>query len=129
MEGLSATQLLYIFAGGGSGSLLRYLCGYLVSRALGAPTPWATWGINILGSLLIGYLLSRASTLPAESAMPVRALLIVGLCGGFTTFSTFSAELLGLLRAGRLLESLLYLGMSVGISLLAVLLGGRLAGQ
>lgn len=127
MNQLSSLHLLYIFIGGGSGSLLRYLLGYGVARLWGEPTPWATWGINLLGSLLIGYLLGRMGEFSSEVSLSLRCLLIVGFCGGFTTFSTFSAELLSQLREGYLLGALSYVVLSVCGGLLAVYLGAKLA--
>lgn len=127
MEAPTLLQLAYIFLGGGSGSLLRYLLGYLATRITGAPSPWATWMINVLGSFLIGYLLGRLATLPAESSQPLRFLLVVGFCGGFTTFSTFSADLLGYLRGGQTALALTYALLSVTASLLAVYGGSKLA--
>lgn len=127
MEAPTLLQLTYIFVGGGSGSLFRYLLGHVATRLAGQPTAWGTWLINILGSLLIGYLLGR-NTLHPAGASTVRHLLIIGFCGGFTTFSSFSAEALGLLRSGQTFQALTYLFLSLLAGLLAVYLGGKIAG-
>ena len=109
-----------IFLGGGLGSVARYLLGV----ALPARTfPLGTLLANLIGCLLIGYL---AQTLARDNAA-LRALCITGFCGGFTTFSTFSAEALGLLRSAAYLEAALYILLSVALGLGASLLGLRLA--
>ena len=120
MEALSLKALLYIFIGGGSGSLLRYLIGWGTAQLLGRPTPWATWGINLLGSLLLG-LMMRPTGLSAD----YRPLLIIGFCGGFTTFSTLSADLVNYLRSGELLMALAYLSLSLIGGVLLAYLGLR----
>ena len=112
MEALSLKALLYIFIGGGSGSLLRYLIGWGTAQLLGRPTPWATWGINLLGSLLIGLLLGLM-------------MRPTGFCGGFTTFSTLSADLVNYLRSGELLTALAYLSLSLIGGVLLAYLGLR----
>ena len=103
--------------GGALGASLRYLAVLLW------PAPWGVLGINVLGSLLIGLLAVR---LPPAAA----PFLITGVLGGFTTFSAFSLDTLRLIEGGRLGAAALYVGGSVGLSLLACGLGlwtGRLS--
>ena len=88
-----------IFLGGGLGSVARYLLGV----ALPARTfPLGTWLANLIGCLLIGYL---AQTLARDNAA-LRALCITGFCGGFTTFSTFSLDIVQRWQDGHYLISL-----------------------
>lgn len=118
-------DILWVFLGGGLGSVLRYGVTLLMSRQTASAFPWATLAVNVVGSLLIGLLsawLARG-VLPAESRLP----LVVGLCGGFTTFSTFSNEMLSLLRTGQTALFALYVSLSLVAGLLAVWAGWRLA--
>lgn len=124
MEALSLKALLYIFIGGGSGSLLRYLIGWGTAQLLGRPTPWATWGVNLLGSLLIGLLLGLIMR-PTGLSADYRPLLIIGFCGGFTTFATLSADLVNYLRSGELFTALAYLSLSLIGGVLLAYLGLR----
>ncbi|NDV65010.1 fluoride efflux transporter CrcB [Bacteroides sp. 224] len=115
-------ELLYIFLGGGTGSLLRYLIHLLINgKAPVGGFPWATFTVNILGCFLIGvfYSLSTRFQLSPET----RLFLTVGICGGFTTFSTFSYEALNLLKGGLYGTFFLYALLSMGLGILAVLLG------
>ena len=92
-------ELIYIFLGGGTGSVLRYYVQELLhERIIPYSFPWATFTVNIFGSFLIGlfYTLSARFNLSPE----VRLLLTAGFCGGFTTFSTFSNDGLTLLKGG-----------------------------
>ena len=89
--------LIAVFLGGGTGSLLRYCVQMaLHERIVPYSFPWATFAVNITGSFLIGlfYALSARFNLSTE----VRMLLTTGLCGGFTTFSTFSNDGLILMK-------------------------------
>ena len=90
------TNAVLIFVAGGCGSVLRYLVGLAVPSAL---FPWATLGVNALGSFAIGLFGALAARFGWSEG--VRLALTVGLCGGFTTFSTFSREALDLVTAGR----------------------------
>ena len=115
-------ELLYIFLGGGLGSVLRYLIHLLINgRGAVQGFPWSTFTINIAGSLLIGifYTLSSRFNLSNEA----RLFLTVGLCGGFTTFSTFSNESLFLFKEGLYGTFALYVILSIVLGILAVLAG------
>lgn len=99
--------LIAIFLGGGTGSVLRYCVQMMLhERIVPYSFPWATFTVNILGSFLIGlfYTLSARFNLSTE----VRLLLTTGLCGGFTTFSTFSNDGLILIKQEST-ECLLYI--------------------
>lgn len=120
-------ELICVFLGGGLGSVIRYLLSVLINGRGGAwdGFPWGTFFVNITGCLLIGifYVCSSRFNLSAES----RLFLTVGLCGGYTTFSTFSNESLALLREGMYATSILYIGSSVVVGLAAVWLGMAVA--
>ena len=109
----------------GLGSGLGGMCRYLVSQLLVTTQngfPWGTFTVNIVGSLLIGLLWGLSSRLPSLS--PVLTLLfMVGFCGGFTTFSTFSREGLSLLQTQNYTLFLLYTLGSVVLGILAVMVG------
>lgn len=109
----------------GLGSGLGGMCRYLVSQLLVTTQngfPWGTFTVNIVGSLLIGLLWGLSSRFPSLS--PVLTLLfMVGFCGGFTTFSTFSREGLSLLQTQNYTLFLLYTLASVVLGILAVMVG------
>jgi fluoride exporter len=121
-------QLLAIAAGGGVGSLLRYWVSTGAHALLGRGFPYGTFTVNVLGSLLMGFLyvwlLDRIITGPV-----VRAFLLIGLLGGFTTFSTFSIESLNLIEAGHILKALVNVLLSVTVCITAAGLGVLIARQ
>ena len=119
-------DLLAVGAGGFCGASLRYLVGLIPALQRGA-FPLPTLLINLGGALLIGFLAGSAQH---SGAISPRLLLFlkVGLCGGFTTFSTFSLEGLGLLESGRTGLFFLYAVLSVALCLGGVWLGKQLAG-
>ena len=90
---------LLIAVGGAAGSLLRYLIGGAVQRMSAGGFPVGTMFVNVSGCFLIGVLLRQF--LNMQVSPELRAFLIVGFCGGFTPFSTFSAETLGLIEGGE----------------------------
>ena len=92
---------LLVALGGGAGSVLRWAVTLAMMRATREPSfPWGTLVVNLAGSLAIGAVLGVAEA-KGGLATPARLLLVTGLLGGFTTFSAFSGEVLGLLRAGQ----------------------------
>ena len=110
-------ELLLVGTGGFMGSILRYLLSSLISTAFVHPINFGTLTVNILGSFTIGVLLSLVT------ASHWYFLAIVGFCGGFTTFSTFSLELFVMIREGHYAHGLFYLLMSVFVCVLFVWLG------
>ena len=107
--------LLLVGAGGFAGSALRYLISRLMLPwAVSSGFPFSTLTVNVAGSLLIGALMGLG--LSGGWAL----LCIVGFCGGFTTFSTFSLETVTLLRAGSYLPAALYMWSSMVLSIAAV---------
>lgn len=114
-------QLLFVFIGGGVGSVMRSLLGKWISNH---PFPFATLTVNVLGCFLIGFLYALLNRqLMGEGS---RLLLAVGFCGGFTTFSTFSNENLHLMRDGQWLTFILYSVGTLLVCLLSVWLGDEL---
>jgi CrcB protein len=113
--------VLAIAFGGALGSVLRYLMGGLVQRATHAGFPYGTLAVNILGCLLIGILVQYFMNVEPPST--VRGFLVVGFCGGFTTFSAFSMETIGLLYSGSYLRASAYVLASVVLCLSATAAG------
>lgn len=106
--------LAWIGAGGAIGAMLRYLSVLGVQRLTGA-SPWLPWGtlaVNVVGSFAAGALVAWLSTSPSSPSM-ARPFLLVGVLGGFTTFSAFSVETLAMLQAGRWLDGIVYAAASV----------------
>jgi CrcB protein len=121
-------QLLAIASGGAVGAVLRYWAASAVNSRLGPGFPYGTLTVNVLGSLVIGFLyiwlIERMSSGPV-----LRAFLMIGLLGAFTTFSTFSIETLNLLESGQLVKALLNVLVSVVICVTAAGLGVLTARQ
>lgn len=117
---------LLVGVGGAAGALSRFFVSNLSYQRLGHGFPYATLTVNVLGSLVIGFLyfwLINRFSFDAE----LRALLIVGFLGAFTTFSAFSIESLVLLEQGAWLKSAVYIGASVIGCVAAASLGMLLA--
>lgn len=115
-------QLLLIGTGGFIGSVARYLVSRLNTRIEWFAIPIGTLTVNVVGSLLIGFLIGISEKSPILT-VEWRMFLMVGLCGGFTTFSSFSGENLVLLKNGQILPLLLYTGLSILLGFAAVYLG------
>ena len=106
-------NLLLVAFGGAAGSVLRYLLS-----GLNTSFSWGTFIVNVLGSLLIGLLVGFVSKGVLSPEM--KLLLVTGFCGGFTTCSTFANESFGMMKAGDVLLTALYVGVSVILGILAV---------
>ena len=115
------TNVLLVAAGGAIGAVGRYLAGLLIAARFGAGFPWGTFFVNVTGSFLIGIVL----VLVERGTLPTAARLFVGvgICGGYTTFSSFSYETLQLLNVGDVGPVLLNIFGQVILCLLAVYLG------
>ena len=105
----------YIALGSAVGGVGRYLLGGLIQDWSGSSFPVGTLIVNISGSFLLGLISGYALESAAISA-EVRAFLTIGICGGYTTFSTFSLETVNLLRDGDYARAASYLSLSVLIS-------------
>ncbi len=117
----SPSLLLGVAAGGALGSLLRFGIGRALPAAAGT-IPWATLGINVLGSLALGALAGNALAQP-EASPTLRAFVGVGLLGGFTTFSAFSLETITLAQSASPLRAAVYMILSVTLAVAAAALG------
>lgn len=117
-------QLILVFLGGGAGSVLRYIIGKFLNNTE-TGIPYGTFAANILGSLIIGFILGLAAknnTLSQNYTL----LLATGFCGGFTTFSSFAYENHIFLKTGDFSSFAIYTIVSFIIGFLAVFLGMHL---
>lgn len=117
-------MILLVFVGGGAGSVCRYLIGRaFATTAMGFPI--GTLAVNLMGCLLVG-LLARFVAGASDEPM-LRAALIIGFCGGFTTFSAFSHDTVSLILGGRWALATSYVAISVVGCLLGTALALRVA--
>lgn len=120
-------ELLFVFIGGGIGSTLRYAISLywrhlsLHPRYAEVIFPWPTFIANILGCLLIGIFYSQSQRWGLSPE--IRLLLTTGLCGGFTTFSTFMNESLMMMRGGQLVIAIAYMAISLAVGLICAWAG------
>ena len=120
--------LLSVALGSAVGGVARVLLGNAVQARAGGAFPLGTFVVNVSGSLVLGFLMRY--TLASPSVTPeIRAMLTTGLCGGYTTFSTFSYETLTLIEAGDYRRASLYAALSVVLAILATLVGVYIAGE
>ena len=106
------TQLFLIFIGGGLGSLVRFFIGKAIQESIEKTFPFGTLGVNILASLVLGFFLGMIETKNLNN-LNYRALIAIGFCGGFSTFSTFANDTLQLLQNNRLLDAFLNVMLNV----------------
>jgi CrcB protein len=120
----TTVMYLWVALGGALGSVARYAVALGAMRWLGAGFPWGTVVVNVSGSFAIG-LLAALVTSDGRLALgaDARAFVIIGVLGGFTTFSSFSLETLALARSGALGAAAANAGLSLFLSLAAVWLG------
>jgi CrcB protein len=111
--------ILAVAAGGAFGSVARYLVAIGSGRLFGPAFPWGTLIINVTGSALIG-VFAGLFALKWDIPQAARIFLTVGVCGGFTTFSTFSLDAWYLLERGQVTASMAYMLASVVLSLAAL---------
>jgi fluoride exporter len=115
-------SLLFVGIGGFVGSAARYLVSLAFAAWFSSPYPYATFAVNVAGCLVMGILFGlseRSGVLSNE----LRALLMAGFCGGFTTFSAFSVETIALFELKHFLELLLYVSLSVALGIAATYAG------
>lgn len=113
--------LLLIAIGGAAGSVLRYLVGGRVQHLAPHGFPLGTLFVNVAGCFLIGILVRQFMNIQTHNYL--RALLMVGFCGGFTTFSAFSMETVGLIEGGEYPRAIAYITLSLLLCLTATFTG------
>jgi fluoride exporter len=120
---------LIVMLGGALGTLARYVISVL-AQPISRDLPWGTIGINVTGSLLIGFF---GTLTLAQGRYPVsenlRLFVMIGFCGGYTTFSSFSLQTLDLLRSGAIVRASANVVASVVMCVLAVAVGHYIAAQ
>lgn len=114
--------LLAVGSGGFAGSVLRYLVYKYFENPQSTGWPWGTLAVNILGSLLAGILfgISEKTNLIPET---LSLFLLVGFCGGFTTFSAFALDNVKLFQEGAYAHNLLYITSTIFLGILAIFIG------
>ncbi len=117
------TGFLWVGLGGAIGAMLRYAGGLIALRLWGATFPWGTLLINVSGGFLIGILTGFLLSLTTESHETTRLFAVVGVLGGFTTFSAYSLDSLFLLQKGDYMLAAAYILGSVIFSILATAFG------
>ena len=114
--------ILIVGAGGFIGSIMRYLVQFFMEKSLSSTFPWGTFVANITGSFIIGIVFALAQKGDLLSS-EWRLFLAVGICGGFTTFSSFAYNNLGMLKDQAYGQFIWNVGGSLFFGLLAVYLG------
>ena len=113
---MSLLALFWIGLGGALGSIMRAVLSYSITSDF----PWATFVANAAGRLLIGIVIGHESA-TADWAHHTRGFVVIGFCGGFTTFSTFSLETIILIEAGHIVHAVTYM---LGSAVMCVLMAG-----
>ena len=115
-------NFFWVALGGAVGSVARFGVNFAAPRLFGIDFPWATLIVNILGSLVMGFLAAFLAEKYADQA-DLRLFLLTGVLGGFTTFSAFSLDVFNLVQRGENSMALVYAVASVVLSIIAVFVG------
>jgi len=118
-------NILLVGLGGGTGSILRYLCQRWFAEVYSHSFPWGTFAVNITGCFLIGVFWGLTFK-TFDSNEHWKLFLMTGICGGFTTFSAFTLEGIGLIREQKIGLFFIYIAGSVVVGLALTLLGMKL---
>ncbi len=121
------TKILLVFVGGGLGAVCRFLVTTALSGKLGN-FPIGTMTANLIGSLLMGLVVGILASRAQVGAESVRLFVAVGFLGGFTTFSSFSAETFALIQGGQIFAAAANIIVSVTAGLAACAIGMKIAG-
>jgi CrcB protein len=114
----------WVFLGGGLGSIARFGCSGLIAAGFGERFPWGTLLVNVIGSFVIGFFATLTGTEGRWLVTPTfRQFVMPGICGGYTTFSSFSLQTLDLARDGEWLRAGANVLASITLCLLSVWLG------
>lgn len=115
---------LWVAAGSALGGMLRYWMASSIGRATGGSFPWGTLAVNVLGSAFIGWFASYTAPEGRMIVAPeMRLFVMTGICGGYTTFSTFSLETLRLAQDGEWSQAAANAGLSLILCLVGVWAG------
>lgn len=115
---------LWIAIGGALGSVARYACSDLAARSFGGTFPWGTLIVNIVGSFVIGAFATLTGPDGRWIVAPdARLFVTIGICGGYTTFSSFSLQTLNLMRSGEMGAAGLNIAASLVLCLVSVWAG------
>jgi CrcB protein len=122
------TSYVWIAVGSALGGVARYWCSGIAARLIGETFPWGTLIVNVIGSFIIGFF----ATLTGPDGRifigsTTRQFVMIGLCGGYTTFSSFSLQTLTLMNDGEWLQAGANITFSVVLCILAVWAGHMLA--
>ena len=115
-------MLISIALGGAVGAVARHFLSARIMNLLGSGFPYGTLVVNVLGSFIMGLLIMALAT-RLNISQEWRGFIVVGVLGGFTTFSTFSLETALLIERGTLMQVALYVGSSVIVSIGALFVG------
>jgi len=121
---------IWVALGGALGTAGRYWLSGVIARSFGETFPWGTLIINVTGSFVIGFF--AALTGPDGRlfvSSNARQFVMIGMCGGYTTFSSFSLQTLNLMNNGEWYRAVANIGASVALCLIAVWAGAVLAGS
>ena len=122
---MSPSMILFVALGGAIGAIGRYSVVSLVghySQLWGYSFPFGTMVVNIVGSFILGSFV-EISALAWSPSPEIRAMLVVGMLGAFTTFSTFSLDFVTLMARAQWIQAAIYMGLSVALSILALYMG------
>lgn len=115
---------LWVAIGSALGGVARYACSGVIARTIGEVFPWGTLAVNVIGSFIIGFF--NTLTGPDGRLLvgtTARQFMMIGFCGGYTTFSSFSLQTLNLVQDGDWLRAIANINLSVALCLVAVWLG------
>ena len=115
-------SILLVFLGGGLGSVARFSMGKWINTLHSQNFPWGTFVVNVIACFILGWIVGLADQKQILSAGS-RLFWTVGFCGGFSTFSTFSAETLALLQSGLTTTLVLYIAFSLVVCVSAIFAG------
>jgi CrcB protein len=121
------THVALLAVAGAVGTLLRAGCTTLATRLIGVGFPWGTLVVNVAGSLAFGLLVGFART-RGNLSVSLETILLIGLMGGFTTFSSYAFQSVDMLAGGRVVYAVAYIVATNVAALMAVWVGLRITG-